>query len=256
MFFFTFFSRMIIIHKSNKNHLNANELSKLVCIDDDERKRKNQKNEFVISLFIIANNANSSFLNVVRKIILKNDVFDKIFQKIKKQMHNSEFNENNMIKYQCYRLNFESNLLYLIEITSSDRLCIFEKLSKNILFHVHDRNVHDEIHRIYNFLRRSAFISRMKKRIKKYVTACSSCQIFKDSTQKSYEKLQFISIFQEFFFEMSLNFIVELLMIIKKNNAFLTITNRFSKYVKLISKIENSSAAAWIERYEEFVYKS
>jgi hypothetical protein len=149
-----------------------------------------------------------------------------------------------MIKYQSYRLNLESNLLYFIEITSSDRLCIFEKLSKDILFHAHDRNAHDKIHRIYDFLRKSVFISKMKKRVKKYVTACSFCQIFKDSTQKSYEKLQFISIFQEFFFEMSLNFIIKLFMIIKKNNAFLTITNRFSKYVKLISKIENSSAAA------------
>jgi hypothetical protein len=256
MFFFTFFSRMIIIHRFEKNHLNADELSRLVCVDDDESERKTQKIKFVISLFIVANSANSSFLKVVRKIILKDDVFDKIFQKIKEQMQNSEFSENNMIKYQSYRLNLESKLLYLIEITNFDRLCIFEKLNKNILFHAHDRNAHDEIHRIYDFLRRSAFISKMRKRVKKYVTACSSCQIFKDSTQKSYEKLQFISISQKFLFEMSLNFIVELFMIIKENNALLTITNRFSKYVKLISKIENSSAAAWVEQYWEFVYKS
>jgi hypothetical protein len=235
---------MIIIHKFEKNHLNADELSRLVCIDDDENEKKIQKNEFVISLSVVTNNANSNFLNIVRKTIFKNEIFDKIFQKIKKQMQNSEFNENNMIKYQSYRLNLESKFLYFIEITSFDRLCIFEKLSKNILFHAHDRNAHVEIHRIYDFLRRSAFISEMKKRVKKYVTACSSYQIFKDSTQKSYEKLQFISIFQEFLFEMSLNFIVNLLMIIKENNAFLTITNRFSKYVKLISKTENSSTAA------------
>jgi hypothetical protein len=225
---------MIIIHKFEKNHLNANELSRLVCVNDDESERNIQKNEFVISLSIVVDIANSSFLNVVRKAIFTNDVFDKIFQKIKDQLQNSKFNEDNMIKYQSYRLNFESNLLYFIEITSFDRLCILEKLSKNILFHAHDRNAHDEIHRIYDFLRRSAFISKMKKRVKKYVTACSSCQIFKDSTQKSYEKLQFISIFQEFLFEMSLNFIVKLLMIIKKNNTFLTITNRFSKYVKFV----------------------
>jgi hypothetical protein len=256
MFFFTFLSRMIIIHKFEKDHLNADELSRLVCIDDDESERKTQKNEFVISLSVVTNSANSNFLNIVRKTILKNEIFDKIFQKIKKQMQNSEFNEDNMIKYQSYRLNFESKFLYLIEITNSDRLCILEKLSKDILFHAHDRNAHVEIHRIYNFLRRSAFISEMKKRVKKYVTVCSSCQIFKDSTQKSYEKFQFISISQELFFEMSLNFIVELFMIIKKNNALLTITNRFSKYVKLISKTENFSAASWIERYWKFVYKS
>jgi hypothetical protein len=256
MFFFTFLSRMIIIHRLEKNHLNADELSRLVCIDDDESERKTQKNESVISLSVVTNDANSNFLNIVRKTILKNEIFDKIFQKIKKQMQNSEFNEDNMIKYQSYRLNLESKLLYLIEITSSDRLCIFEKLNKDILFHAHDRNAHVEIHRIYDFLRRSAFISEMRKRVKEYVTACSSCQIFKDSIQKSYEKLQFISISQEFLFEMSLNFIVNLLMIIKENNAFLTITNRFSKYVKLISETENSSAAAWVERYWEFVYRS
>ncbi len=256
MFLFTFLSRMIIIHKFEKNHLNADELSRLVCVNDDESEKKTQKNESVISLSIVVDFANSNFLKVVRKAVFTDDVFDKIFQKIKDQLQNSEFNEDNMIKYQSYRLNFESNLLYFIEITNSDRLCIFEKLSKNILFHAHDRNAHDEIHRIYDFLRKSAFISKMKKRVKKYVTACSFCQIFKNSTQKSYEKLQFISISQKFLFEMSLNFIVELLMIIKKNNAFLMITNRFSKYVKLISKIENFSAAAWIERYWKFVYRS
>ncbi len=125
---------MIIIHKFEKNHLNANQLSKLICVDDDESERKIQKIEFVISLAIVANSVNSSFLNVVRKIIFKNNVFDKIFQKIKKQIQNSKFNKNYMIKYQSYRLNFELNLLYFIEITSSDRLCILEKLSKNIFF--------------------------------------------------------------------------------------------------------------------------
>jgi hypothetical protein len=185
---------MIIIHKLEKNYLNADELSRLVCVNDDESKKKTQKIEFVISLSIVANNANSSFLKVVRKIIFKDDVFDKIFQKIKEQMQNSKFNENNMIKYQSYRLNFESKFLYLIEITSFDRLCIFQKLSEDILFHAYDRNAHDEIHRIYDFLRKSTFISKIKKRVKKYVTACSFCQIFKNSTQKSYEKLQFISI--------------------------------------------------------------
>jgi hypothetical protein len=54
---------------------------------------------------------------------------------------------------------------------------------------------------------------------------------------------------------MSLNFVVKLLMIIKKNNAFLTIIDRFSKYVKLISKTKSFSAAIWIKQYWEFVYK-
>ncbi len=59
----------------------------------------------------------------------------------------------------------------------------------------------------------------MRKRVTKYVTACSSCQISKEFNQRSYEKLQSISISQESLSEMSLDFIVELLMIIKKKQC-------------------------------------
>jgi hypothetical protein len=171
-------------------------------------------------------------------------------------MKNSKnFNEIVNFKYQSYRFDSESKLLYLTKRTDSDRLCISAKLSKDILIHAHDANVHDEIHRIYDFLRRSIFITDMKKKVTEYVTTCSFCQISKSSNQKSFEKFQFISIFQKSFFEMSLNFVVKLLMIIKKNNAFLTITNRFFKYVKLISKIESFSTAIWIERYWKSVYR-
>jgi hypothetical protein len=77
MFFFTFLSRMIIIHKLEKNHLNADELSRLVCVNDDESEKKIQKNEFVISLSIVVDIANSSFLNVVRKTIFTDENLSK-----------------------------------------------------------------------------------------------------------------------------------------------------------------------------------
>jgi hypothetical protein len=165
------------------------------------------------------------------------------------------FNEIVNFKYQSYRLNSESKLLYFAKWTNSNRLCISTKLSKDIHFHAHDANAHDEIYRTYDFLRKSIFMTNMKKKITKYVTTCSFCQISKSSNQKLYEKLQFISIFQKFLFEMSLNFVVKLFMIIKKNNAFLTIIDRFSKYVKLISKTRSFLTAIWIKRYWEFVYK-
>jgi predicted XRE-type DNA-binding protein len=260
MFFSTFLSKMTIIHRLDKNHLNADELSRLTFVEDDKEEQKNtqkiDENDFILTLLISTKIAHSNFLNVVRDEIFKNDVFERIFQKIINQMKNSKnFIEIVNFKYQSYRLNSESKLLYLTKWTDSDRLCISAKLSKDILFHVHDANAHDEIHRTYDFLRKSIFMTDMKKRVTKYVTTCSFCQISKNFNQKSYEELQFISIFQKSLFEMSLNFVVKLLMIIKKNNALLTIIDRFSKYVKLISKTKSSSAAIWVERYWEFVYK-
>jgi hypothetical protein len=261
MFLFTFLSKMTIIHRFDKNHLNADELSRLTFVEDDKEEQRNtqkyDENDLILTLLISTEIAHSNFLNVVRDEILKNDVFERIFQKIINQMKNSKkFTEIANFKYQSYRLNSESKLLYLTKRTSSNRLCISTKLSKDILFHAHHANAHDEIHQIYDFLQRSIFMTNMKKKVTEYVTTCSFCQISKNFNQKSYEELQFISIFQKFFFEMSLNFVVKLLMIIKKNNAFLTVIDRFSKYVKLISETKSFSAAIWIERYWEFVYRS
>jgi hypothetical protein len=260
MFLSTFLSRMTIIHRLDKNHLNADKLSRLTFVEDDKEEQKNiqkdDENDFILTLFISTEITHSNFLNVVRDEILKNDVFERIFQKIINQMKNSKnFIEIVNFKYQSYRLNSESKLLYFTKRTSSNRLCISAKLSKDILFHAHDANAHDEVHRIYNFLRRSIFMTDMKKKVTKYVTTCSFCQISKSFNQKSYEELQSISIFQKSLFEMSLNFVVKLLMIIKKNNAFLTIIDRFSKYVKLISETKSFSTTIWVERYWEFVYK-
>jgi hypothetical protein len=260
MFLFTFLSKMTIIHRLDKNYFNADELSRLTFVENDKEEQKNtqknDENDFILTLLISTEIAHLNFLDVVRDEILKNDVFKRIFQKIINQMKNSKnFIEIVNFKYQSYRLNSESKLLYFTKRTNSDRLCISTKLSKDILFHAHDANAHDEIYRIYDFLRKSVFMTDMRKKITEYVTTCSFCQISKNFNQKSYEKLQFISIFQKSLFEMSLNFVVKLLMIIKKNNAFLTMIDRFSKYVKLILKTKNFSTTIWIERYWEFVYK-
>jgi hypothetical protein len=200
MFFSTFLSKMTIIHRFDKNYFNANELSRLIFVENDKEQQKNtqkdDENDFILTLFILTKIAHSNFLNVVRDEIFKNDVFERIFQKIINQMKNSKnFIEIANFKYQSYRLNSESKLLYLTKRTNSDRLYISTKLSKNILFHVYDANAHDEIHRTYDFLRRSIFMINMKKRITKYVTTCSFCQISKSFNSKSYKELQFISIF-------------------------------------------------------------
>ena len=83
---------------------------------------------------------------------------------------------------------------------------------------------------------KSVFISKMKMLINDYVISCSICQLFKSSKQFSYEKLKSISLSNESLPELNFNFIVELSMISNKNNVILTITNRFSKYVKTVSK--------------------
>jgi hypothetical protein len=175
---------------SNQKTLQAGKVhSRLACIDDDENKEKIQEEEPLISLPIRTNSTRTGFLDSVRDEIPKDDVFSKIFEKIKDQMRKSEdFDEGKSSTYQSYRLDPNSNLLYLIERTGPDRLCVPKKLRKEILSYAHDNNAHGGVHRTYDFLRRSVFFPGMRKLVTEYVTSCPSRQVSKGSNQRPYER--------------------------------------------------------------------
>ena len=168
--------------------------------------------------------------------------FEKIMTKLKNQIEVIK-NENDDFqkKFQYYRLNTNTNLFYLKNKFEPNRLCISQKFQKRLSKYVHDEHAHDDVHRTYDLLLKSVYMSKMKKTIMKYVTTYSACQLFKSFRQLSYEQLQSIFFSKKFLFELSLDFIVILSMTFNENNAILTMTNRFSKYVKLISNKETLS---------------
>ncbi len=256
MFLSTFFSRMTIILKSKKIYLNANKLSRLVCINDDLEKNKFQKSNFVISFSINVETIEIDFLEHVKKNFFQDDVFEKILKKILNQIKQFE-NKNKQFTsiYYFYKLNSKRNLLYLMKKFDSNRLFIFAKWRKNLLTYTHDKSAHVDIHRIYDIIKKSAFFSKMRKVIIDCVISCSFCQVFKESIQKSYEKFQLILISSKSLFEMSLNFVIEFFMITQNNNYLMTIIDRFSKYIKLISDIETSIVKNWIWKYWNNVYR-
>ena len=184
MFFAKFKSQMIIIHKSSTQHQNANELSKLF----------REFNQITFSINVIFDEKN--FLKKIAKKLSTNRIFVKIMKKLKNQIEKIKNNdENSLTKYQVYRLNSKTNLLYVKSKSNSDRICIFEKCQKTFFEYEHDQHAHDEIYRIYKLLHRSIFMFKMKKLITEYVTSCFVCQFFKFSRQLFYEKLQLISFF-------------------------------------------------------------
>ena len=67
-----------------------------------------------------------------------------------------------------------------------------------------------------------------------YITNCSICQLSKFSKQFLYEKLKSISFSKKSLSELSFDFIIKLSMIIIENNVILIVTNRFSKYIKIV----------------------
>ena len=100
------------------------------------------------------------------------------------------------------------------------------------------------------------FISKMRQLIRDYVIFCSVCQFFKFSKQLFYGQLQPIPISSKSFSELNLNFIVNLPQISSNWNVIMTITNRFSKYVKIVSGRKTMSTEKWKSFYWKTVFKN
>ena len=164
MFFAKFEFWMIIIHKLNTQHQNVDELSKLLREFD----------QITFSINVIFDK--KDFLKKIAKKFSTNPIFVKIIKKLKNQIEKIKNNDDEFsMKYQIYKLNSKTNLLYVKNKSNSDKICIFEKCQKTLFEYKHDQHAHDEIHRIYEFFHKSVFMFRMKKLIIKYVTNCFIC---------------------------------------------------------------------------------
>ena len=237
MFLFIFLSKMTIVHRSKKFHLNVNEFSRF--------RLENETISFSITIIT----DEKIFLKKIVANLFKNKTFVKIMTKLKKFKKQTKNAKNDSIlKYQSYRW-IDSKLFYFKIKFNFDRFCISETCQKRMLQYVHDEHVHVDIKRIYNFFFRSIFMSKMKKTITKYVIVCFQCQFSKSSKLTFYEKFQFIEMFSEFLTKLNLNFVVALSMIFEKSNVIFTIIDRFFKWIKIVSESKTMFVEKWKKLY-------
>ena len=74
----------------------------------------------------------------------------------------------------------------------------------------------------------------MKRKVKRYVNACPACSQAKPDCHKPYGELKPISAPELPLTMVSINFIVALPVLNAGNDALLIVTDKFSKYIKLI----------------------
>ena len=235
---------MKIVHRAEKNHNNVDELSRLLII---------YMNAHVY--LVVTIKANEKFLDKLKKSLKSDSIFKRIYEKLQQQTQNIMNDVNDSITiYQFYKLDIDSDLLYLVNRLSFDRVCISTILKRDVMKFVHDNHAHEDIHRILNRIKASTYFSKMRKKILVYVESCLVCQLFKSSRKPFYEQLNLIEITIQFLAKLNMNFIVELSMILAKHNSLLTIIDRFSKYVRLIVDRENWSIKQWIEKYHRELY--
>ena len=95
----------------------------------------------------------------------------------------------------------------------------------------------------------------MRCEVERYVNACPAYNQAKPDYYKPYGELQPISALDVPFATITLDFIVALPTSSAKNDALLTITDKFSKYVKLVPGKTTCTAKDWATKYFAYVFK-
>ena len=248
MYLSIYLSKMKIIHRAKKNHNNANDFFKIFIEIEIY---------YVDVYFIVVLNVNQDFQIIIKKTLSSNSHFERIYDKIRAQIKKTKKNENDsQTIYQLYKLNQNIEFFYFVNKSNSNRVCISKSFYKNVFKFTHDNHAHDDIEKSLNRLRQFVYMSKMKNRLKKYIDECSTCQLFKSFKQLFYEQLHSIEISKEFFFELSMNFVVELSMTSKNYNALVIVICRYFKYVRLISDKKNWTTKRWTQKYYKKIYRT
>lgn len=111
---------MTIVHRPEKSHSNANDLSRLLT---------NYVDTHCFSIVVIT--TNNDFLIKLRDDLKSDPHFRKIYDKIEQQVKDiaNNFEESNTM-YQSYRLSVDDELLHLINKFNSNRICILNSLER------------------------------------------------------------------------------------------------------------------------------
>ncbi len=133
-----------------------------------------------------------------------------------------------------------------------------ELLQMNLIHEIHDQSSvdHSDILRTVKVIKRNYYWSFMRKTINWYIQNCYICQRSKTSRNKSNDLLQSLLIFEQWWQNIAMNFIINLFDS-SEYNAILTIICRLSKerhYISCIIDDENITVEKTAEMLIQWVY--
>ncbi len=133
-----------------------------------------------------------------------------------------------------------------------------ELLQMNLIREMHDQSSvdHSDILRTVKVIKRNYYWSFMRKTIDQYIRNCYICQRSKTSRNKSNDLLQSLSIFEQRWQDIAMNFIINLFDS-SEYNAILTIICRLSKerhYISCITDDEDITVEKTAEMLIQWVY--
>ena len=135
-----------------------------------------------------------------------------------------------ILKKLRIEVDFELNsndFMYNISIEVK-RLCISLTVKQKVYRLIHDDAAHADIHRCYNRLAEILYISRLSRKLRRYIKHCSNCQLSQTKRHRSYDELVFIKSLPYSFYIIVINFILDLS---EKMNVIFTVIDKFSRRV-------------------------
>ncbi len=187
------------------------DLTQILLIFDSDSKQKSKANEDSIE----------EMISIQNQIIVENQTNQQcidIWTVI----------EQNRRTYQDMSLD---NCRVLNEVLwKNDRLWISQSMITQLIKEAHDLSIndHSNMNWTLNLLRWSYCWSKMRTTIKRYIRNCYVCRRSKASRDRINELLKSLSISEQRWQDISLNFIINLLKS-DESNAILTVIDRLSK---------------------------
>lgn len=143
--------------------------------------------------------------------------------------------------------------IYFEEKDGRRRLCIPASMESTILRLNHDATGHQGVRRTYLSISPRFYFPRMAKKVRRYVNECRICQISKPSHEPPAGKLFPIRT-DEPFHTISIDFVTGLPLSEDGHDAFLSVTDKFTKCIHLIPCHTTTTAEETARLYLRFCY--
>ena len=142
------------------------------------------------------------------------------------------------------RFKLRNDMVYYVSGDGRERLCIPQALEKEVFHMAHDLSNHGGFHRSYDRLSSSVYIRQLSRRLRNYIMHCPDCQVFQTARHSPYGSLNPIVTPAIPFHTLAMDFVVELPEI-DGHDVLLTMTDKFTKKVLLVSGRNTWNAADW-----------
>ncbi len=164
----------------------------------------------------------------------------------------SLFNDNSelissSLKNSVSNRSNNKNLIYHVNRSIEEkRLCISSDCVQNILVIAHDQDQeHSEFDACFEIISRSWYIRELTKAFKAYIKHCSQCLQIQIRRHKSWRNLQLIHSSSISFHILIMNFVLSLSKIKDEIDCVLSIIDKFTKRVMLISEKFTYTVKNW-----------